>query len=179
VNARGTRTRGLLVRRLLAGATVALVAIVAVGCSSGADSTDDSKTTVSVAARTDSGTTEADLKAASAASATANIQNTPDAYAYLSASCQDKFTDAEWATNLDQIIEGLRSVVPAMEDGQVGVVSVRNLTPTSAEVQVTYVDSKGADIVGADTAAWTSWLVEDGLWVTDECSTAKDFLTGS
>jgi hypothetical protein len=175
VNVRGSRTRHLLA----ALAVVAAVVLGATACSSDSGSGDEDTSSAStLAPRTDSGTTEADLKVAAAASTTASISGDVDSYNYLSESCRSKFTSSAWATNAEQISTGIANVIPGFDEAKVGVVSVRNVTPVDAEVQVTLVSTDGKDVIGADDAAWDKWIVENGQWVTASCAEAKDLLAG-
>lgn len=172
MNAQGTRTR-----YLLAAVVAVTMTFGALGCgSSKSDTSSSPKTEASVAARADTGTTEADLKKAAAAANNANLADTADAYAYLSASCHDKFTSAEWVDNLHVINQGIRTAVPALANAKTGPVNVRNVTPTSAEAQIIIVDASGKELVGADKADWGEWVVEDGQWVTTKCITANELL---
>ncbi len=174
MNARGTGTR-----YLLAALVATALAIGAMGCSSDSKS-DNSSTTQAgpTATRTDTGTSEADLKKAAGALAALSLRSGADSYAYLSGSCQEKFSSTEWATNMRQIVEGIAAALPAVATAKVGDVTVRSVTPVSGEAQVVILDASGAPLIGADKAAWSDWVVEDGKWVTNTCASAKDLLTG-
>jgi len=161
----------------VAAVVAAALAIGAAGCSSDSKSADDTPT-VTAAPRSDKGTTEADLKAAATTLAADNLQDSVDTYAYISAKCKAKFTEAQWKTNQHQITEGLRAALPAFKDAKVGTVTVRNVTPTSGEAQIVVLDSKGAELVKPADASWNSWVVEDGLWVTEECPAASELAGG-
>jgi hypothetical protein len=151
-----------------------------VGCSS--DSKSDSSTNTSEAAkstRTDTGTSEADLKTAATNNATAKLADAGSSYDYLAATCKAKFSSAQWNTNLKAVGTILNTALPGIADAKVGAVATRNVTPVSGEAQVVIVAKDGTDLIGASKAEWGKWVVENGMWVTTDCVAANDLISGN
>lgn len=175
MNARGTGTRCLL-----AAVAVACLAIGAVGCSSDSKSdSGSSDTSAAKSSRTDTGTSEADLKTAASAFAAKLVEEDSSSYDYLTAACKTKYSSSEWDTNISQIAAIVNPALPGIEDAKVGAVATRNVTPVSGEAQVVIVAKDGTDLIGADKAEWGKWVVENGMWVTTDCTSANDLISGN
>jgi hypothetical protein len=163
---------------------VACLAIGAVGCSS--DSKSDKGSTGTSAGsgsgakttRTDTGTSEADLKSAATANATAKLADSAASYDYLAAACKTKYSAASWDANLNAVATILKTALPGIDEAKVGAVATRNVTPVSGEAQVVILAKDGSDLVGAAKAEWGKWVVESSMWVTTDCTSASDLVSG-
>ncbi|MGZ4692982.1 MAG: hypothetical protein ACXWBN_11495 [Acidimicrobiales bacterium] len=158
---------------------VAALAVGAAACSSDSKSTKDTTTSSasgSASNRTDSGTSEADLKKAATAYVDAVLVDSASSYPYLSSSCHSKWTAAAWKDNEKQLASLVTTAINDNGQPKAGTVETRNVTPLAGEAKVKILDSTGKEI-SSDTG-WTPWVVENGMWVTSKCDAAAAAFSG-